>query len=275
MNTNLSQSILERISEKNIQPKNRWRFMLERVLLWVPGIFTLMIGALATSAMIYVLSHTDWKYTPFITDDSFWKFALTTLPYLWIVFVCIFVLFTYKAVRKTQGGYRYRTRSLILGNILMSIVLGSAGYALGIGQVIDTGLGNKVSGFDSLVQQRMEQWSDPQQGRLVGEVRNIDDTALRIKDIDGYFWIVDTRALVQREESLRNTILDQHRQVRMLGYLDEDFPNTFHACLMLPLYPPRLGDGIQPPTLSSDQTMQDPSCREVLRLNPPLKEISR
>jgi len=197
-----------------------------------------------------------------------------TLPYLWIALVGIFLLIAYKALRTTQGGYRYHAISLMLGSILLSIILGSVGYTLGIGQAIDTGLGKRVRGFDSLVQHRIEQWSDPEQGRLVGEVKKIDDTLLRVKDTDGYLWNVDTRMLVQREESLRNTILDQHRQVRMLGYLDKDFPNTFHACLLLPLYPPRPSDGIKQPRVPSmGDPIQDPLCREVLRMNPPVKEI--
>lgn len=273
MNTKLSQSILKKISEKNIRPKNRWHFIIARAVLWVPGIVSILVGALATSALIYVVSHAGWQYAPFVSDDSLWKYALTTLPYLWIALVILFTGLVYSALRKTRRGYRYHTMSLVFGSILLSILLGSVGYALGIGQAIDTGLGARVRGFDSLVQQRTQQWSHPEHGRLVGEVKKIGNTSLRLKDPDGYFWSVDTRSLEQREASLLNTILDQHRQVRILGYLDENFPNTFHACLMLPVYPPRPGDGIEPPAMPFGQMIHDPLCGEVLRLNPPMKGI--
>ena len=262
MNTKLSQSILKKINQDDVAPKSRWRFIARRVAMWVLVGGAVIFGALATSALIYVLTHAGWQYAS-LSHGSFWRFTLETLPYLWVLLAIIFVGIAFYTLQKTEHGYRYQIISIMLGSIILSIALGVAGYAVGIGRTIDNGLGKGIGGFESLVEQRMEQWSQPEQGRLAGDVRKVTDVSIRIKDIDGFLWDVDTRQVVEPENFLRNTLVDRNSSVRIFGYIDDAFPNTFHACVILPLEPPRRDEGIRLPKINPvmQRSIVTQSCR--------------
>jgi hypothetical protein len=262
MNKNFSQKILEKIKEDNLTPKSSGYFITQRIILWLPGVLSVLVGALAVSSLIFGIAQSSWRYASW-THGSVLAAVLMTLPYMWVILAGIFGYLSIKAFRKTYDGYRYRVASLFLASILASIILGVIGYLGGIGKYLDNQLGQR--NFPSAMIQQQMIWSDPLEGRIAGRVQKISEKTIRIKTFDEYLWNVNLSEISYRDKVILNTILDRHAQIRALGYIDPEFPNTFHACIVQPLLPPAQGDRIERlPIPRPDLSDLSLECRDIL-----------
>jgi len=263
MNINLIQKINKEIKDKDLKPTSRLVFQVKNLSLWIPGIFSIIVGAFAVSSLIFGIDHGGLRYSSYL-DTSFIVTAIQALPYVWVVLATLFGLIAIRSLRITRHGYKYKAATLILGSLLASIVLGGVGYVAGIGQYIDKKL-EQVSPRMSALGQQQVVWNNPNRGRLSGEVRKVRDDYFTVKDVSGDIWLVTLDEVSGKDTVIFNTLVDKNNKVRVIGYVDTEINQTFHACFVTPLVESRLGEIHRLSILPYVSDQMSETCQDALR----------
>lgn len=224
---------LEKIKESKIFPKPKWHFLLKDYLVWIAGVLSLLLGAVAFSVILYLARENDWDaYEQ--AGETFASFVVLTIPYFWILFLILFVFLVYYNVKHTKKGYRYSLAVILSANVVASMVLGGIFSVLGVGRTIDNILGEKAPFYGQIINQRMGYWSDPEEGRLAGIVVSIEEKdKFILLDLDKNNWWV-----VNRDERVGRIIVGE--PIRMIGRKTSE--NIFEADQFFPVGGP--GSGI-------------------------------
>jgi hypothetical protein len=187
---NLAQDILDKIKDKKIKPTPKWEFFLKDSVIWFLVFVSLIIGALATSVIIFMFDNNQWDLSAYITE-SFLAFILVTLPYFWLVILFIFLCFIYYNFKNTRSGYKYRASSVIIGSIALSIFLGFIFYNFGLGREIDEVFAQKAPLYKQVINQRQKVFHHPENGVLAGQVwQVINPREFKLEDINRQNWLV-------------------------------------------------------------------------------------
>lgn len=258
-NNNLGDKVLEKIKEKNIKPKSRWYFLLKNYLIWLAGFLALVAAGAALSVMIYFFRYNDFGMRGEI-NKSLAEMLILTMPYLWIIFLGIFVFVVYYNLKHTKTGYRYQIWFVITVAVLASIFLGAIFSLAGWGEKLDEVLEEKTPFYGQMMNPHLDFWSNPEEGRLVGLVDSLlSNGDLNLVDKDRKEWRVE----ILDENIMMPIIVGQ--PIRMIG--EKKAENIFQAKKILPMMPgrgffkkigpsprmeqiiilpPRMNNGIQP-----------------------------
>lgn len=220
--------LLAKIKEENLTPKPRWQFLLKGYVLYVAGGLALIVGSLAVAVMIYLFKFNDWSiYSE--TRKSFAEFFLLTLPYFWLVFLGLFVFIVYYNFKHSPRGYKYPTTLLVVISIASSLLFGGVFYTLGMGEEVDSVLGQRAPLYDRVFNPNVHFWSQPEEGRLAGLVIEQEDS--------GHYRLLDR---YQEEWSVKMTSPETYLEaaevvgqpVHLLG--TEVAPQVFEAEKIFP-----------------------------------------
>ncbi|OGY50102.1 MAG: hypothetical protein A3J59_04780 [Candidatus Buchananbacteria bacterium RIFCSPHIGHO2_02_FULL_56_16] len=213
MPENFEEKILQTIKAHHLAPKPRWQFLLKDSLVWLAATIALLVGSLAVAVVIHLVQNNDWEVYRNI-HETLLGFILLTLPYFWLVSLALFVGLGYYNLKHTRRGYRYRFRTLIFGNVAMSLLLGILFYNIGAGQAIDEVLAGSVPVYRQVLNPRRMMWSQPQRGVLAGVVLIIEDEETFIlADFTGKEWLIRARGAVVSP----TLIIAPRTAVRMIG----------------------------------------------------------
>ncbi|MFA5134556.1 MAG: hypothetical protein WC505_02080 [Patescibacteria group bacterium] len=236
MNT-ITNKILDTIKEKRITPKPRWQFLLKQGLVVAVTVLSAIIGSLSFSVMLFRLVNNDWDVVRFL-DRSPVQYAFSTLPYVWIILLILFIGLAYYNARHARGAYRHQAYWFIAGSVLVSVVFGSVFYAFGVAPRIHT-FAEGVPVFRDFIQDRDRLWLKADTGLLAGEITELfgGDELFELVDFNGAYWIVipsdnyvPPPAFFKIEEGV---------QVRMVG--EQLDANQFEAELVMPYH---IGPGV-------------------------------
>jgi hypothetical protein len=233
----LAFKVLERIDQEHVAPRPRWQYTLRNVAFWCLWVLSILLGAAAVAATIFVIENAGWELSP-ATHESFPLFVLGSLPYLWLGTLALMLVLGYENFRHTKWGYRTPLVGIMGLSILASFGAGVLLYQVGIGQAVDEGLGNRLPFHHSAMSRQRVVWMSPDRGLLAGEVMSIADDASRFQlhAYDGTVWNVSADLLTQGERE----ILSRFKDVRVVGRFiastnESGKPELlFEACLVLP-----------------------------------------
>jgi hypothetical protein len=220
--------ILDKIKKEKIAPKPKWQFRLEQVGLWFLAMISVLIGSNAVAAIIFRMVNNDWDALKFIERSPIGH-TLTTLPYVWIVVLGLFILLAYYNTRHTKKGYKYNTYGVVLGAILASVIVGTFLYIVGFGPRVEMFM-QRVPGMEKMMHNREQMWTYPEKGFVAGEITGMLSGvgSFEIIDLENEEWIIvpvevyiDPRAVIEVGES-----------VRIFGEIDE--PPIFEAYKIMP-----------------------------------------
>jgi len=210
----LSQTVLKTIEDQEIKPKSKLAFLLKDWVIWAVGAFAIFIGALAISVIIALIRNNDWDlYQEF--GQSLPGFLLSTMPYIWIIVLGLFVLLAHYQIQHTKHGYRYPIYALVLVIVGMSSVFGVLFYQVGVGQAVNHRLNEGSSIYRQFMDKKADRWAHPEEGFLFGEVKQlVDEHHFEVLDFDGGEWNVSTletldESRFQIEEGIRLRILGE------------------------------------------------------------------
>ncbi|MFH0804093.1 MAG: hypothetical protein V1896_00635 [Candidatus Zambryskibacteria bacterium] len=153
MSDQLSNKIIERIDADKITPLSRWHFVLWRGLFWLFAGLSVIIGGLAVGAMLFLLAEYYLRNILSIPHDV--TEFLMMIPYLWLVVFLSFIIIARASIKHTKRGYQYRLRTIIAVSIVLSVILGSVFYLVGIGEITHKFF-NGISLYNSVVQDARE-----------------------------------------------------------------------------------------------------------------------
>lgn len=223
--------VLKKLESEKVTPIGRWHFVLRNNSFWALWGLSVLIGACATAATIFVFLNAGWQYEA-LTHDSFMQFFFDVMPLFWLVSFGLMVLFGYYNVRHTTRGYRFSFYLVVIASVVASFLGGTVLYALGIGKDIDD-LRRPLPFSTSLVMKEEGRWNDIEKGLLAGEVLPFapGDDIVIVKLFSGVSQTVSLKELDDRSRS----IVQPHAQVRIIG--ERQGPaatDMFIACVVLP-----------------------------------------
>jgi hypothetical protein len=223
----LSDSILQKIEDGAIQPKSKWSFLLKEYSLWGLGLLSILIGSLAVSIIYFLLRNNDWDIYEQLTDEPL-GFVLGSMPYIWLIILAGFILLAHYQVQHTKHGYKYPLSAMILFIVGASTFGGAVLAKAGMGKIVHTQLSEHSLLYREHVDPKFKRWAHPGEGRLAGEVKELEEQSLKLEDDTGKSWDV----LFPTEPLLHEFIPELGERIRVLGDpIDEE---TIQAKQILP-----------------------------------------
>ncbi len=226
---NISRKVLDAIESHNMKPKPKWYFILQEGSVWVLGLVTTFFGALAVSITLFVIAVAPVKFQP-ATHDSLLKFWLEFVPLIWLMLFVSFIFATDYFLRKTKRGYKYSFVVLTISSVTLSVLLGYLGFIVGLGEIIDKGIGSRIPFHTPTQDMILKTWSQPSKGLLVGKISNNESV---LETHEGEVINLDTS---QIPEMQRDLIMDG-MHVSIIGTTTPQ--NIFFVCMIIPLDPAR------------------------------------
>ncbi len=224
--------ILEKIKTSHITPTSRWHFVLKNYLIWLSGSLALIASGAAISIMVYFFNYNDISLRGQI-NKSLAEMLLLTLPYLWIVFLSIFIFIVYFNLKHTKNGYRYPIWLIAVLAFATSIFLGGIFTFAGWGEKIDETLEQGAPLYSEVMNPHLDFWSNPQEGRLMGVViSDVENGEFNLVDKDQKEWSISLNS-----EEIIETPIGIAQPVKVLG--EQKSEDVFEATLILPVMPGR------------------------------------
>ncbi|PIQ67214.1 hypothetical protein CO173_04490 [Candidatus Uhrbacteria bacterium CG_4_9_14_3_um_filter_41_35] len=227
--------ILERLETEKVTPNAKWKYSGKNVLFWLIWVFSVQIGAIAFASSLFTLFNAGWQYYS-ATHDSFFRFFIESMPYMWLLVLCIFLYIGLENIRHTTKGYRYSIPFILFCSVIGSLIFGVFLYVFGLGQLFDEVIGNRVPFHDTVVEHQEAIWLHPENGLLAGAFNEFNSelepaSAYNFVALDGKNWQIDTSDL--RAQDFEN--IAEFSRVRIIGVAEADGgTKLFHACFVMP-----------------------------------------
>jgi hypothetical protein len=201
--SDLITKVLDKIKEERLAPEPRWKFLLRAYLPWALFGLFIIIGAIAVSVAIFIITDHDWDIYGRL-QKSFLEYLLISLPYFWFVFLVVFFGMAWYELRGTKHGYRYGIMKIGLINVLASVILGVVFFYSGIGLKIEGVFADNLPFYRNMQSMRPPKvWDNPERGLLIGEITIInEDQSFNIRDFGGHNWLISCIKCLWRTGSL-------------------------------------------------------------------------
>jgi len=219
---NLGDKVLRKIKEECICPKPRWQFLMKDYFIWFLFLVALLLGSLAFCVVLYVLSVNDWDLYQYL-HTSLVGHILISIPYIWIIFLAIFVLIAHYNFKHTKSGYRRETYFVVGLSVAGSLFLGVFLYILGTGEKIEDFVETSVPMYEKIAccSTRKDIWVQPSRGLLAGKIVSVMDARnFEIKDFSGSAWQIQEDDDTLEYDPLR---IQPGEDVKIIGEKKMDF----------------------------------------------------
>jgi hypothetical protein len=225
----VSEKTLKTIEEEKITPQPRWHFLLKDYFIWVLFTASIIIGAMATSAILFMLTANDWDVYDYL-DRTLFQYIFISLPYLWILVLAVFIIAAYYNFKYTRRGYHYEIYVIILGSVLISALLGLVLFFGGLGEGIHEIFAKQVPFYNDLVYDKKDVWNNPAKGLLGGQFINVENeqNGFLLRDFNGKIWQIKKGNSLCCDSSLIQT----GKEVELIGRMEDE--NLFFVSSMRP-----------------------------------------
>jgi len=220
--TKISENILRTITDTQVKPEPKWKFLAKNWLTLFLFGFSLLVGALSFAVILDIMANYDWDIYTYL-HQTFLQYVLFSLPYVWITLLALFLGLAYYDFIHIKGWYRYRMYLVFFGSLFLSIGLGTAFFFVGFGNNIDTALNENVPLYKASKVNLEEIWNHPDEGLLEGEIVRIEGRSdFVLKDPAGKYWSIQDG---DNDEDDRNFV--EGEIVRIIG--DRQADDKFKA----------------------------------------------
>jgi hypothetical protein len=224
----VSEKTFKAIKERNINPQPKWQIVLRNHVFWALFGLSVIIGALAVSIVLLIISERDWDVYRYL-DKSLAEYIMVSIPYLWLLIFILFALSSYYYFKNTSKGYRYDTPAVLIVSFSASILIGTMLFFGGIDLQIRDLMADNFPFYNKLVYTDEDVWNAAEKGLLGGEVTEIrgpDQFVLR--DSNGTIWNIGMASTSWPG----NLVFQRGLRVKMIGHPVEDhifFANTIRS----------------------------------------------
>lgn len=220
----ISEQVMTRIEAAQATPKSRVYFILKNTGIWFLAILSIVLGALATASIMFRLVNAGPALRPGNPPISE---VILIIPFIWIVCVGIFGYLAYREIRSTRRGYRYEFSVVLLGLVLASLALGLVFYSAGTGFSLDRIAAQYLPFHTDLERIQRDRWMHPEDGFLVGVIREETAEGLILTDPENIEWTVFLSSTIS-EQKLQN--LAEGQRIGVRGNSIDIQTHTFLAC---------------------------------------------
>lgn len=213
----LSKSVLAHIEEKHIEPIPKWHFVVRNILWWVLFVLSIILGGAGLAVIIFSITHQRFDFIDLFSrgGPSVW-FGM--LPFFWGCFFIGFVWISFWGITHTKKAYRIPRFVLILSNIILTLLWGTAVYSSGMTEHFERKVVKHVPFMKTIREQREHRWDNIEHGFLAGKVQSLTETELVIKRRSGEVFTVDIQKAVLRG----GASVQEGDIVRFTGKLEEN-----------------------------------------------------
>ena len=218
-----SQKLLKKIQAEKIPQKSRWQFVFKNAFFWTLFVFSIIIGGLSFSVILFAFSQTDFDLLSHMPNSKIELF-LGLLPFFWIISCLAFLLISIFGIRHTKTGYRYSPLLVFGSSIILSIIFGTALFFAGGAEKMERIFSENVSIYKSLEERKISRWSIPERGFLSGKIlENKNNKIILIKDFNGKQWEINIQNTIIKGRML----LEKDEKIKIIGEISEN--NIFIA----------------------------------------------
>jgi len=222
MENDVIERTINEIKEKKISPHPRWRFLLKDYTFWVFLGLSIILGAVSISTILFLLTDYDWDIYRYLHTNLF-GYILISVPYLWIFILILFTIVAYYNFRHTTIGYRYNAHVMVLISILLSFIIGTIFFFVGINSEVHTTFSKWMPFYNNLAFDKRDIWNNADKGLLSGTIVDIkSDGSFLLRDFAGEIWYV---VYFSPEDSTKWTV-SLGMNVKVLGERGKD--NIFY-----------------------------------------------
>ncbi len=212
--------IIQKIKNKNIKPIPRNIFLFKKLYIWFLFTITTIFGAY-TFAFFFLkilsIEFNNWYYF----NNSYNGFLIENIPIIWIILFIFSLFMMFYLVKKINKGYKYSIVYLGAVSLTISFLLGG---------ILAKTLAYRGLLIDRFENENVLNWTNPESGRLSGEVLFTDNNYVLIRDIKDNVWNVDIGYVLDNSKQ----VLRDNQIVSIIGKYD--YENNFTACQIMPLY---------------------------------------
>ncbi|MCK5085038.1 MAG: hypothetical protein KAQ64_05285 [Candidatus Pacebacteria bacterium] len=210
-----SQKLLEKIQSEKIPQRSRGLFVLKNIFFWLLFAFSIIIGGLSFSIILFAFNQTDFDLLSHIPNSKI-ELLLGLLPFFWIISCLIFLLISIFGIRHTKTGYRYSPLLVFSSSIVLSIVLGTVLFFSGGAEKMERIFSENVPVYKSLEERKISRWSLPENGFLSGKIVGKEENLI-IEDWNGKKWEIDFKnAIIKGRLSL-----EKDEEIKIIGKMSE------------------------------------------------------
>lgn len=211
--------IIQKIKNENLKPISRKIFLFKKVSIWFLFAITTVFGAYAFAFFflkIISIDFDNWNYF----NNSYNGFLMENIPIIWIILFVFSLILMFYLFKQTNRGYKYSIIFVGASSVLISFILGG---------VLAKTLAYKGLLVDRFENERIMNWTNPESGRLSGEVLFIDNGYILIRDIKDDVWNINIDYILDNSKQ----VLQDHQVISIIGKYD--YENNFTACQIMPL----------------------------------------
>jgi len=222
-----SQKLLEKIRKQKISQKSRLQFVLKNIFFWTLFTFSIIIGGLSFSVILFAFNQTDFDLISQMADSRI-EFFLGLLPFFWIFSCIVFLLVSIFGIRHTKTGYHYSPLLVFGSSIVLSIILGTTLFLSGGAEKMERVFSENIPVYKSIEEKKISRWSMPEKGFLSGKILEKSEAIIIIEDWNGKRWEVDFKnAVIKGRLSFK-----KDEKIKMIGGISKD--NIFIAKQIIP-----------------------------------------
>lgn len=153
----IKQDILNKIKKGEIKKTSPWFFVTKDYFFKILFGLSIILGSIGFSSALVQLfvkpkNHMEMGFT----TDWFHHFLISA-PYIWILFLALFMLIGWFNYKNTESGYKKDNKTVILVSVIISLILGGALFATGAGKKVDDELKNRMKPYKEFQELRMKQ----------------------------------------------------------------------------------------------------------------------
>ncbi len=217
-----SQELLKKIQDKKIKQNSLWKFVFKNFIFWMLFSFSVIIGGLSFSIIIFYLNQTEVDLFLDINNLKI-EFLFKILPFFWIIFFILFLVTSVYGIRHTKTGYRYSSFLVFGSSIILSILFAFFFFFLGSAKQIEEIFSENIVIYNSFKEKKIAIWSKPKDGFLSGKVLSKETERLILEDFNGKKWEIDYKNVLSRGR----LVLEQNKQIKLIGKIKNE--NIFVA----------------------------------------------
>ncbi len=224
---------LEKIKKEKIRPVAKWRIEAKNFFWWIVFIVSILAGGVSFSILAFLIEELDWQIYRNI-GDSFLETFLVMFPHLWFIFLIVFIFISYKNLRHTKKGYHYELLFALGIIVIASFILSLLLYFSGLNRKLNQIFIDNIPGYTEVIHTKEDQWSQPENGLLSGEiisVEKIDSVDILIIET---FKEEDWEVLVTKDTFVRGAVeLKKGETIKAIGKQKQE-KNQFEATEIRP-----------------------------------------
>ncbi|MBW1848855.1 MAG: hypothetical protein JRJ27_17330 [Deltaproteobacteria bacterium] len=219
----ISKNILDKIKKGNVRPIPKYYFLFKRSILWSLFGLSILLGSIASGIVIFLLIHFEWDMYHHL-GHSLIGFILLVFPYLWLIFLLGFSIFTYLFFRRTEHGYRYKTVWIVLLSIIFSILGGGLLYVTELPERLENAFQENLPFYRGLEDHKKNVWMSPDQGLLAGIIVNVNSKeSIQLEDLNGTIWNIHIGNAIWRGRLTPS----ENLEIKIIGHMKDE--NQFIA----------------------------------------------